>query len=157
MTSLNEIVRGSLNIIGTSLEAQGVIIEIFLESKEEIYSYPNELKQVVLNIIKNAQDAYLEKAEEKDNHSEERYSRILIKTFTDEENIQLIIQDNAGGIPEDKIAKIFDPYFTTKEKKDGTGIGLYMSKLIVEDHCKGKLSVVNKNNGACFTLTLPRE
>jgi len=147
LTSLNDIVLGSLKIIGTSLEAQGVQIETFLESKEEFLSFPNELKQVLLNILKNAQDAFIENKTES--------PRILLKTVSFDDSVQLLIYDNAGGISEDKKAYIFDPYFTTKEKRDGTGLGLYMSKMIVEDHCDGRVTVENEDDGACFILSLP--
>jgi len=147
VTSLNEIVLGSLKIIGTSLQAQGIHIETFLESKEEFNSFPNELKQVVLNIFKNAQDAFIENGT--------KNPRILVKTISLDDFVELIISDNAGGISEDAKPYIFDPYFTTKEKRDGTGLGLYMSKMIVEDHCNGRVTVDNEEDGASFTLTLP--
>ena len=67
----------------------------------------------------------------------------------------ITIEDNAGGIPKDIIEKIFDPYFSTKKAKDGTGLGLYISKTIIEDHCKGDLKVQNSNIGAKFTISLP--
>jgi len=148
LTSLNEVVSGSLKIIGTSLEAQGIQVETFLESKDEFLSFPNELKQVVLNILKNAQDVFLDK--------EIKNSRLLLKTRSTSEGYELSICDNAGGISEEIMAHIFDPYFTTKHQSDGTGLGLYMSKMIVEDHCNGKLNVKNSSEGACFYLFLPR-
>ena len=147
LTSLNDIVLGSLKIIGTSIEAQGIFIETFLESKEEFNSYPNELKQVLLNILKNAQDVFSEKEIES--------PKIMLKTRSLDTEVELLIYDNAGGVSEEQMQYIFDPYFTTKEKRDGTGLGLYMSKMIVEDHCNGKIKVENIEDGACFTLTLP--
>ncbi len=146
-TNLHEIVHRSIQIIGSLLENEGIILELFLESKTEFTSYPNELQQVVINLLKNAKDVFNEK--------EIDSPRILIKTVTLKNEVQLSVSDNAGGIPEKNLKSIFDPYFTTKENSDGTGLGLYMSKLIVEDHCSGRLEVENLGDGACFILTLP--
>jgi len=118
---------------------------------------PSELSQVFLNILNNAKDILVEK-EIKHKFVEIRYE----ETQTD--NI-IYIHDIAGGIPEDIIGKVFDPYFTTKHQSQGTGIGLYMSKDIVEKHMFGKLSVSNKaikikdNNyyGACFKIEIPKK
>ena len=148
LTSLDEIVLGSLKIIRMTLEAQGIKIELLLEAKEEFHSYPNELKQVVLNILKNAQDVFSEK--------ETKNPCITIKSVSLKDEFKLMINDNAGGISDENILYIFDPYFTTKEKRDGTGLGLYMSKMIVEDHCNGRVVVENQGGGACFILTLPK-
>ncbi len=146
-TSLNEIVNGSLSIIGPSLDVQGIVLESSLESPQKFMSYPNELKQVILNILKNAQDVIDEKGVSE--------GKIEIKAETIQDHYQLSICDNAGGIDQENISRVFDPYFTTKEEVDGTGLGLYMSKMIVEDHCNGSLEVCNKNGGACFVLKIP--
>jgi signal transduction histidine kinase len=147
ITSLHEIVHRSIQIIGNLLESEGIMLELFLESKTEFTSYPNELQQVIIDLLKNAKDVF--------NEQQISSPRILIKTVTLDNEVQLSVSDNAGGISESNLARIFDPYFTTKEKSDGTGLGLYMSKLIVEDHCSGRLKVENLDEGACFTLTLP--
>ncbi|MDZ7817248.1 MAG: ABC transporter substrate-binding protein [Aliarcobacter sp.] len=117
-------------------------------------TYENELIQVLMNILINAKDALENKESEK---------LILIKVKRSKENLIITIKDNAGGINEDIIDKIFEPYFTTKHQFKGTGIGLYMSKLIVEKHLNGQISVQNVsyefNNttykGALFKITLP--
>jgi len=147
-TSLEEIVKGSLQIIETSLNAEGIKVEAFLNSKDEIYSYPNEIKQVVLNLLKNSKDVYSE--------HKIKDSKIILKTYSDEDNVILEVCDIAGGIKLEDMPFIFDPYFTTKEQIDGTGLGLYMSKLIIEEHCGGKLWAKNEAGGACFSFSLPK-
>ena len=148
-TNYCDIIKGVLSIVEVSIENQN--IELILEAtcKSKFYIYDNELKQVVLNIIKNAEDALL------DNEVENPY--IKIKTFRDNGNYVLEVSDNAGGVPENIIEQVFDPYFSTKIKKDGTGLGLYMSKIIIEEHCNGKLSVRNSDVGAVFRIELKQE
>ncbi len=148
VTTLEYIVNSTLDIVGTSTENKNIKIITDLNCKEEFETYPNEVKQVVLNIIKNAEDVLLDKTI--------KNPTITIQTLcnADKTNKQLIIKDNAGGIPDDIIDKIFDPYFSTKKEKDGTGLGLYMSKTIIEEHCGGKLSVTNDEDGAVFKIIL---
>jgi len=117
-----------------------------LNTQRKFVTYPNELKQVILNLIKNAEDAVLER------EIEDTY--IKITTYSDGDKEVLEVSDNAGGISEDVLGKIFDPYFSTKLDKNGTGLGLYMSKTIVEDHCDGELSVSNSEDGAVFKVVI---
>ncbi len=146
-TSLNDITLGALHIIGSSLESKGIVVETYLDEKMMFHSYPNELQQVLLNLLKNAQDELIEKKVQN--------PKVVIKTVNDQEEVSLMVCDNAGGISKENMPYVFDPYFTTKEEVDGTGLGLYMSKLIVEEHCRGNLSVKNEGEGACFSFTLP--
>ncbi len=139
----NELIESVLGIIGTSIINKDIELIQELESKMVFNSYPNEIKQVILNIIKNAEDILLEKEIEN--------PKIVIKTY---DNI-LEISDNADGVAKEIIGKIFDPYFSTKTAKNGTGLGLYMSKTIIEEHCKGKLTVQNSDEGAVFKIELP--
>lgn len=113
-----------------------------------IYGYENDFKQVLLNIINNAKNKIVEKKDYK------KYS-ILIEAYQDDESIFIDIKDNAGEIDEAIIESIFDPYFTTK--KDGTGLGLYVAKIIIEDKMGGKLSVKNEDGFVVFTIKLPKE
>jgi len=81
---------------------------------------------------------------------------IKIKTYDTKEHYTLEISDNGGGINAAIITKIFDPYFSTKTNLQGTGLGLYMSKIIIEKHCYGELSVSNSDDGAVFKIELKR-
>ncbi len=145
-TTYDEVIHSVLVIIEVSLTNKNIQLIQELNCHEAFSTYPNELKQVLLNLIKNAEDTLLEKAVED--------PTIKITTYTKKNQYILDISDNAGGIPEDIIEKIFDPYFSTKKNKEGTGLGLYMSKTIIEEHCGGTLSVVNIENGALFKIIL---
>jgi ABC-type nitrate/sulfonate/bicarbonate transport system substrate-binding protein/signal transduction histidine kinase len=121
----------------------------------KILSLENELIQVLMNILVNAKDAL------KQTLGDEKY--IIIDVYKKENNLIIDIKDSAGGIDEEIIDKIFEPYFTTKHKFNGTGIGLYMSKLLVEKHLRGTIKAVNTefsfmdkiHKGALFEIVLP--
>ena len=148
--SLKEIVDSTLDIILVSLENKNITLIKNIHEDLECTTYANEVKQVLLNLIKNAEDILLEVNPTNPTITIESYQPM------DKHTVVLTIRDNAGGVPEDIIDKIFDPYFSTKLSKDGTGLGLYMSKTIIEQHCQGTLSVHNDNQGAVFTIELPR-
>ena len=142
ITSLDSIVNSTLSITKISIENKNIKLVTTLDSKNEFETYPSELKQVLLNLIKNAEDILLE--------NKTKNPQITIQT----KDNTLIVKDNAGGVPKDIIDKIFDPYFSTKKEKDGTGLGLYMSKTIIEEHCNGELSVTNDDFGALFKIII---
>ena len=146
--SLEVLVEQALNIVKPLLMAQNITVIIDFTSYQEIDTYSNELAQAILNIIKNAEDAFLDTLV--------KAPKIWIRTYTQGENVCLEIKDNAGGIDEDFLEKIFEPYFSTKLDKDGTGLGLCMSKTIVEEHCEGTLIAHNEAEGAVFTISLPK-
>ena len=125
-------------------------IQIIINAKENciVSNIKNELMQVIMNIIKNAHDAL-----EAHHHSDRE---IRFDLFTKDNQVHLCIEDNAGGIPEDIITKIFNPYFTTKNEADGTGLGLYMSRSIIQEHMNGTIEVENGKKGARFTIILPQ-
>jgi signal transduction histidine kinase len=115
----------------------------------EINIIENNLIQVLINLIKNSTDALLERNIE---------SKCITIRCDFNENYAIIeIEDNAGGIPESDLDKVFDSYYTTKNSESGTGLGLYMSKTIIEEHSLGKLSVENGSQGALFKIELPVE
>ncbi len=143
-TSYTNIINSVLNIIKVSLANRNIEVILDLNCHDSFMTYSNELKQVIINIVKNAQDVLSEKS------IENKY--IKIKTFIVDTKHILEISDNGGGIDDNVIEKIFDPYFSTKLQKDGTG--LYMSKIIIEDHCKGKLTCHNREDGVCFRIEI---
>ena len=140
----DEILARTFGIIGSSYDTNGIEMELIQLNKKyiPIDIYDNELIQVILNILKNAQD----------NFTDKKIDKPKIKILVTMNSI--VICDNGGGIPEDILEKIFEPYFSTKDEKNGTGLGLYMSKIIVEEHHNGSLEVFNKDNGACFKIKL---
>ncbi len=139
---LEDVVSKSLSIINASLISSHIEIIEEYKSKEEIELYDNEIIQVILNILRNAQDNFREK------HTKAPYIKITT------ENRTISICDNGGGISEDIIEKIFDPYFSTKNEKNVTGLGLYMSKTIIEKHHGGILHVENRGDGVCFVIEI---
>ena len=145
-TNYSILVKSVLEIIEISLINKNIKLIKDLRSDDNFQSYPNEIKQVMLNLMKNAEDVLIEK--------EISDPCIKISTYREKDFLVLRISDNAGGIPEDIIPKIFDPYFSTKTEKDGTGLGLYMSKTIIENHCNGRLTAQNDNDGAVFKIIL---
>ena len=126
-------------------------IHISFEVKEStccsFYGYKNEFMQSFLNIINNAKEQLL------NNDYKNRY--ITIKLYNEENYLYIEIQDNAGGIKEKNQSKIFKPYYTTK--KQGHGIGLYMTKMIIEDKMGGAIFVQNNADGAKFTIKLEQK
>jgi len=142
VTDFETILQSVLSIIEGSLEKNKITFNLTINSSSTFNTFENELKQVILNLIKNAEDALV------DNQISEPKIDIII------DNNSFTIRDNAGGIDKKIIEKIFDPYFSTKTKKDGTGLGLYMSKMIVQDHCQGKITATNVADGAEFKIIL---
>lgn len=146
-TTLGEVIGKSLNIIFQSLQGHEISVSQSIDDDVEILTYPHELMQVVLNILKNAEDILLER-KIKNRHIHIAYERL-------QHAHKLTFSDNAGGIPEEIMDNIFDPYFSTKHQKNGTGLGLYMSRVIITEHCRGTLSAHNNDEGAVFDIELP--
>ncbi|WP_294953580.1 ATP-binding protein [Sulfurovum sp.] len=144
-----EIIDNALSLVKNALEEKNIVLATHYQCTAcLIYTYPNEILHVILNLLKNAEDALLmNKISE---------PKIMIRTMSEQGRVVFEIEDNAGGIGKDIMEKIFDPYFTTKGHSDGTGLGLYMSKVIIEEHCQGKIEVENGARGAIFRLVFPQ-
>jgi len=139
---ISDAVQNVIDIMNPILKEKNINLKLHIQKDKEIYSYKNEYSQVVLNLLTNAKDALiLNKIKE---------ANIIITIFQEKGKSITTICDTAKGIKKENIDKIFEPYFTTKET--GTGIGLYMSKTIIESHFKGTLNVNNTDSGACFTI-----
>jgi C4-dicarboxylate-specific signal transduction histidine kinase len=145
--NINDVCDNAISMLSKMLQNESIMIEKKFTCNVETCLYRRELMHVIINIIKNAKDAYIS------NNISLR--PLLISTYSDASSIEIIIEDAAGGIEEEKITHIFEPYFTTKKSHNGTGLGLYISKIIVENHLKGAISVSNTEHGARFQMTIP--
>ena len=145
--SLEKSVQETIQIFNFQAIKNMISFQIDLEKSILINGNIGKLNQALLVILSNAKDAF--------SNSSTPHKIIHIKTETIEDTVLIKIHDNAGGIPEDIIHKIFEPYFTTKFKDKGTGIGLSMTYNIIEK-MQGKIEVKNYQKGALFTISLPK-
>ncbi|MDD2888832.1 MAG: HAMP domain-containing sensor histidine kinase [Aliarcobacter sp.] len=144
---LLEQINSTINIISGGLKNNNIKLDIIIQKNPELTGYKNDYSQVLINIINNAKDVLVQRK------IENPYIKISI--FEENGNIITTVEDNAGGIKVDPIEKIFDPFFTY-EKIGGSGIGLFMSKLIIEKNMNGKLLVENSSKGAFFKIIIPK-
>ncbi len=142
---IKDVIKDVLEMVEASLKNHNIEIEVNCDENLKTYSYPNELFQVLVNLVNNSKDAFIEN---------NKSGIISIDCYEKENNIFISVTDTAGGIPFEP-NKVFEPYFTTKD--NGTGIGLYMSKMIIDQDMNGLLSVENVEDGAKFTIKLPKE
>jgi PAS domain S-box-containing protein len=141
-----EVVEKTISLLEGSLNAQEIRTAVVAKSDPVVNGYPNEFSQVLLNIMVNARDALMTR--------QATDPTITIEVGAEGGRCVVTITDNAGGIPEEIIDKIFDPYFTTKGPDKGTGVGLFMSKTIVEKNMDGSLSARNVGDGAQFRIVI---
>ncbi len=141
-------VENVMKLITSQMLAKHITLNVRSNGDGVLSGVPNEFSQVLLNLITNAKDAI---------HARKIKNGVIeISISSDEKEVTVSVSDNGGGIADDISEKIFDPYFTTKGPDKGTGIGLYMSKLIIHEHFNGELSFRNRDGGAEFTLRIPR-
>lgn len=143
--SLEKAVRDALSVVEASFRCGNIAVELNMERDIAVMGIPNEYAQVVANILGNAKEAILERKVQN--------GRVEIVIGRDDVYAYADIRDNGGGVSDSIIEKIFDPYFTTREK--GTGIGLYMSKMIIETNMNGRIEVRNIGAGAEFRIATP--
>ncbi|PLY07677.1 MAG: sensor histidine kinase [Arcobacter sp.] len=138
--------KKAINLIDATLKESSIKLILNVENDKEIFGYPTEYSQVILNLISNARDILVEK------NIQDPEINLTIKTRGSLSIV--LVSDNAGGIREENFDLIFDPYFSTKDSSKGTGLGLYISKLIIERNMGGELSVQNDEKGAVFKIVL---
>ncbi len=142
--AVNEALGKTLSLVDMNLDDRQIRIDVDALDTPIIHGYRNEYSQVLINILMNSKDAFLER--------KIADPRVLIRIFREDGRSVVTMADNAGGIAEDIIGKIFDPYFTTKGPQKGTGVGLFMSKTIIEKNMNGRLTVRNTVDGAEFRV-----
>jgi len=147
--NIEETIDKTLSIVQDSLKNNNIQLTTSFETDIKVKVYPRELMQVFVNIINNSKDALV--SYKPDN------ALISIRVYEDGKYVNTEICDNGGGIKDDILPKVFDPYFSTKDEKNGTGLGLYMSKVIIENHLSGIIEANNQDKGACFTVGLLKE
>ena len=141
---IGSIIQKTINLIGHSLVHHQIVLKLILDKDTEIEGFPNEYGQVLINIVTNAKEILVENKIEN--------PVITIHATQKNGKSKVTITDNGGGISPKAMDKIFEPYFTTKEQ--GTGIGLFMSKMIIEKYMGGTLTAANIDNGAVFQITI---
>ena len=139
-------ILNTLSIVEKSLQNNNIKLNLNLDEKIHIEGAKGDISQVLLIIINNAKDAFVEKNIEN--------SEIKIKLYSEKNSVLLEVYDNAGGIDKNIIDKIFDAYYTTKDKINGSGLGLYIVKMIVETKMKGSIEAKQTDDGTCFCIEL---
>ena len=147
---IKDAINEALIILRKVIEVENIHIQIDVPINYKVIGVSNELSQVIINLIQNSKDAFIQ------NDIKNKTIIITLKEelILDKKYALLEIKDNAGGISKENIDKIFDPYFTTKYKSQGTGLGLLMSKMIIEKSLEGELSHKNCDDGSIFIIKL---
>lgn len=138
----------TIGIVITQFKNKNITLKYDPKGRHLYFGYMNELEQVILNLLSNAKDAVL-------GNENRSAAEVAIDVQSSDGHIVIKVSDTGGGVPQELLERIFEPYFTTKEQGSGTGIGLYMSKEIIERHMHGKLYAYNGKDGAVFAVELP--
>jgi len=140
-------IASTQRLVEAAMKNHAIDFQVHVEEDFTIKGYPNEIAQALLNIISNAKDILMERRIDP--------ARITLRAFTENQQGFITITDNGGGVPSEYLERVFDPYFSTKHASTGTGVGLYMTKVIIEKHNHGSITVVNTDDGARFTIRFP--
>jgi C4-dicarboxylate-specific signal transduction histidine kinase len=152
---LTDAIDDAIQILSNDIKNEHIIIKRNFE-KIRVNGIPNELTQVIVNLILNAKDAFISNTIKKQKKDARKLKIRISKSYLGIEVFALIIiEDNAGGIKDENLEKIFEPYFTTKHSSVGTGIGLFMSSMIIQKSLQGTIEAINTKKGAKFTITIP--
>ncbi|MBS4069310.1 PAS domain-containing sensor histidine kinase [Sulfurimonas sp.] len=144
--NISESIRESIGLLESVINDEMITIKTNFEDIK-VLGITNELTQVIINLINNSKDAFI--------HNSILLREINISTKKESGFAVIEVQDNAGGISKENIEKIFEPYFTTKHKSRGTGLGLFMSKMICEQGLHGTLDVKSKKKTTTFSIKIP--
>lgn len=144
---LKEASEKAVSLVSARMEHLGIVFQLVVRQEPAVLGYQSEYIQVLLNILNNAIDIL--------SYSENPVRRIVLSIDEQYDKAVLSVQDTGSGIAPEVLPHIFEPYYTTKGPGEGTGIGLYMSKTIIEKHMAGTLSARNRSEGAEFTISLP--
>ena len=144
---LKDSIDMAIGFIAPALSLHAIAVELDVDPGLVALGYPREYAQVLLNLLGNAKNALVERKIET--------PRLKLKAFAEGAKAVVTITDNAGGIPDLDLDRIFEPYFTTRKAAGGTGVGLYMSKNIIEKSMGGTLSAANVDGGAQFRIEIP--
>jgi len=148
LVSIETVIEDTKKLMNKSIENNNIELTTEYYHTKKIKTFPNEILQILINLIKNAKEILVEK--------KDRNKYINIYTTEDDDYLYIDVKDNGGGVKEENIHKVFQPYFTTKDEHNGTGLGLYMSKTVAQKHLQGDLSLKNYPDGAIFTLSIKK-
>ncbi|WP_200414679.1 PAS domain-containing sensor histidine kinase [Arcobacter sp. FWKO B] len=148
-TTPKQVITKAVEIFSNSPDSQKIDFIKDIEKDIEFETYPNELSTILVNILTNAKEAII--------RNNTKNGVIKLKEELINDHMVIEISDNGGGIPENIIDKIFEPYFSTKDSMHGVGLGLYACKIIVETHLNGKIEAFNHSSGATIKISLPIE
>jgi signal transduction histidine kinase len=144
--SLQKVCNDAISLMKGTFKELDINLEKNFETDAIVEGYPREFSQVILNLLMNAKDMFLDR-----NIKNARIEFLISKRGKE---TYIIVRDNAGGVDPENLDKVFEPYFSTKKSNDNTGLGLFMSKMIIEKNMDGRLSVFNVPNGAEFNIVV---